>query len=120
MDINGSLESNDMILGDNFSRSISVHNSSLRSLGLSTAITLFAIFGKHFSTLVKEYNLPYYQVKQYGRENGIGHTNPVTHEAIGWNLFIHTTGLLYSFRASNRRGIAGTELVLTVVTAVAQ
>ena len=60
------------------------------------------------------------QVSQYGGENAIGHTNPVTHETIGWNLFTHTTELLYSFRASNKRGIAGTELVLTVVATVAQ
>ena len=60
------------------------------------------------------------EASQYGGENAIGHTDPVTHEAIGWNLFTYTTELLYSFRASNRRGIAGTELALIVVAAVAQ
>ncbi len=59
------------------------------------------------------------QVSQYGGENAIGHTNPVTHETIGWNLFTHAAELPYSFRASNRRGIAGTELALIVVAAVA-
>ncbi len=65
------------------------------------------------------------QVSLYAGANAIGHTNPVPREAIpreaiGGNLFTHAAELPYSFRASNKRGIAGTELVLTAVAAVAQ
>ncbi len=38
------------------------------------------------------------QASQYGGENAIGHTDPVTHETIGWNLFTYAAELLYSFR----------------------
>jgi hypothetical protein len=38
------------------------------------------------------------QASQYGGENAIGHTNPVTHETIGWNLFTHAAELPYSSR----------------------
>ena len=41
---------------------LAIHNSFLRLLDLSTTIILSVTFGKEFSTLLREYNLPYHQV----------------------------------------------------------